>query len=125
MFGYSSRTTIGDNEELESDDDGDDEDENVNSDGEDELYDELLNFGNDDYNDEEGILNSTRLNFDGIKIVDSINPMLKHSYFKININDKIKYLHKQSACWLLSNTITRLSSDRLSRVMQQTINISS
>ncbi|CAF1303747.1 unnamed protein product [Rotaria sp. Silwood1] len=125
MFGYSSRTTIGDTEELESDDDGDDKDENVNSDGEDELYDELLNFGNDDYNDEEGILNSTRLNFDGIKIVDSINPMLKHSYFKININDKIKYLHKQSACWLLSNTITRLSSDRLSRVMQQTINISS
>ncbi|CAF4661231.1 unnamed protein product, partial [Rotaria sp. Silwood2] len=29
MFGYSSRTTIGSNEELESDDDADDGDENV------------------------------------------------------------------------------------------------
>ncbi|CAF3052919.1 unnamed protein product [Rotaria sp. Silwood2] len=97
----------------------------MDSDGEDKLYDELLNFGNDDYNDEEEILNSTRSNFDGIKIVDNINPMLKHLYFKIKINDKIKYLHKQSACWLLSNTTTRLSSDRLSRAMQQTTNISS
>ncbi|CAF1475339.1 unnamed protein product [Rotaria sordida] len=125
MFGYSSRVTTDNKEELESDDDGVDEDENASSDDEDELYDELLNFENDDYNDEEEILNSTRSSFDGIKIVDNINPTLKHSYFKIKINDKIKYLHKQSACWLLSNKSTRLSSDRLSRVMQQTTHISS
>ncbi|CAF1483679.1 unnamed protein product [Rotaria sordida] len=125
MFGYSSRVTTDNNEELESDDDGVDEDEDASSDDEDELYDELLNFENDDYNDEEEILNSTRSSFDGIKIVDNINPTLKHSYFKIKINDKIKYLHKQSACWLLSNKSTRLSSDRLSRVMQQTTHISS
>ncbi|CAF4993234.1 unnamed protein product, partial [Rotaria sp. Silwood1] len=125
MFGYSSRATTDNNEELESDDDGVDEDENASSDDEDELYDELLNFENDDYNEQEEILNSTRSSFDGIKIVDNINPTLKHSYFKIKINDKIKYLHKQSACWLLSNKSTRLSSDRLSRVMQQTTHISS
>ncbi|CAF4596977.1 unnamed protein product, partial [Rotaria sp. Silwood2] len=33
MFGYSSRTTIGNNEELESDDDADDGDENVDQGG--------------------------------------------------------------------------------------------
>ncbi|CAF1173996.1 unnamed protein product [Rotaria sp. Silwood1] len=120
MFGYASRTTTDNNEELELDDDEDDEDENANSDGEDELYDELLNFKNDYYNDEEEILNSTRSSFEEIKIVDNINPMLENSYFKIKINDKNKYLHKQSACWLLSSKSTRLSSDRLSRVMQQT-----
>ncbi|CAF2146013.1 unnamed protein product [Rotaria magnacalcarata] len=122
MYGYSSQTTIDNNEELESDDDGDDEDEDEESDEADELYDELLNSG-DGFNDEEEILNSTRSNFDGIKIVDNINPALKDSYFKIKINDKIKYLHKQSACWLLYSNSTRLSSDRLSRVMQQTTNI--
>ncbi|CAM2723300.1 unnamed protein product [Rotaria socialis] len=121
MYGYSSQTTIDNNEELESDDDDDDEDEDVESDEVDELFDELLNSDDDD-NDEEETLNSTRSNFDGIKILDNINPILKHSYFKIKINDKIKYLHKQSACWLLSNKSTRLSSDRLSRVMQQTTN---
>ena len=55
-FGYSSRATTDNNEELESDDDEDDKDENTNSDGEDELYDELLSFEDDDYNDEEDIL---------------------------------------------------------------------
>ncbi|CAF4798006.1 unnamed protein product [Rotaria sp. Silwood1] len=111
MFGYSSRTTTDNNEELESDDDGD---------GEDDPHGELLNFENDDYNDEEEILNSTRSIFEEIKIVDNINSMLKNSYFKIKINDKIKYLRKQSACWLLSNKSIGLSSDRLSRIMQQT-----
>lgn len=124
MYGYSSQATIDDHEELESDDDEDDEDEDVESDDEDELYDELLE-SDDDNNEKEDILNSTKSTFDGIRIVDNINPQLKDSYFKIKINDKIKYLHKQSACWLLSNKSTRLSNDRLSRVMQQTTNINS
>ena len=55
MFGYTSRTTIGNYKGLESDDGEDDEDENVDSDGEDELYDELLNVDNNDHNDEEDI----------------------------------------------------------------------
>jgi hypothetical protein len=62
---------------------------------------------------------SAKSDFAGIRIADNINPMLKQSYFKIKINEKNKYLHKQSACWLLSNKTTKLSSDRLSRVMQQ------
>ncbi|CAF4248228.1 unnamed protein product, partial [Adineta steineri] len=77
----------------------------------------------DDSSDEEDLLNSTKSDFNGIRIVDDINPALRQSYFKIKINDNIKYLHKQSACWLLTNNITKLSSDRLSRVMKQTADV--
>ncbi|CAF2821613.1 unnamed protein product [Rotaria sp. Silwood2] len=129
MFGHSSQATIDHNEELESDDDEhgdeDDEDNDMEDDGQDDFDEILSDFKNEDCNDDAEVLNSTRANFNGIKIVDNINPMLKSSYFKLKINDKIKYLHKQSACWLLSNTITKLSSDRLTRVMQQTTNNSS
>ncbi|CAF2152320.1 unnamed protein product, partial [Rotaria magnacalcarata] len=70
--------------------------------------------------DDESILNSTKSDFNGMRIVDNINPALRQSYFKVKINNNIKYLHKQSACWLQSNQMKKLSSDRLSRVMQQT-----
>jgi hypothetical protein len=55
---------------------------------------------------------SAKSDFAGIRIADNINPMLKQSYFKIKINEKNKYLHKQSACSLLSSKTTKLSSDR-------------
>ncbi|CAF2052666.1 unnamed protein product, partial [Rotaria magnacalcarata] len=70
--------------------------------------------------DDESILNSTKSDFNGMTIVDNINPALRQSYFKVKINNNIKYLHKQSACWLQSNQMKKLSSDRLSRVMQRT-----
>ncbi|CAF4001827.1 unnamed protein product [Rotaria sp. Silwood1] len=121
MFSYSSGTVTDNNEEFELDEENDDNDAKNNE--QDQLNDEVLvDFENDDENGNEEILNSTKSDFNGIKIVDDINSMLKQSYFKIKINEKIKYLHKQSACWLLSNKITKLSSDRLSRVMQQTTN---
>ena len=65
-------------------------------------------------------LNSTKSTFEGIKIRERINLSLEHSYFEIKLNDKMKYLHKQSACWLLSSSTTTLSNDRLSRVVQKT-----
>ncbi|CAF4633583.1 unnamed protein product [Rotaria magnacalcarata] len=87
----------------------------------DRLIDEIpFDPQNDNVSDDESILNSTKSDFNGIRIVDNINPTLRQSYFKVKINNNIKYLHKQSACWLQSNHIAKLSSDRLSRVMQQT-----
>ena len=62
---------------------------------------------------------SVKSDFGGIRIADNINPMLKQSYLKVKVNETTKYLHKQSTCWLLSNKTTKLSSDRLSHVMQQ------
>ncbi len=52
-------------------------------------------------------------------LCDTINPDLKDSYFFINIDGKKKYLHKNTACWYLSNEKHKLSSDRLNRVMQK------
>ncbi|CAF1368504.1 unnamed protein product [Adineta ricciae] len=112
MFGHSSQATTYINEELESDDDG-----------EDEFYNQLLTFEDSNENNETEVLNTTKSNFYGIKLVDCLNPALKHSYFRIKLKEKTKYLHKQSACWVLSNTKTKLSSDRVSRVMQQTSSI--
>ncbi|CAF1093520.1 unnamed protein product [Didymodactylos carnosus] len=56
--------------------------------------------------------------FSGTCIKDKINPDLANSYFKVKINDTMKFLHKQSAVWLLTDKNDRLSADRLLRVME-------
>jgi len=38
--------------------------------------------------------------------VTCVNPDIRQSYFKVNINENIKYFYKQSHCWLLSNNVT-------------------
>jgi hypothetical protein len=63
-------------------------------------------------------MTSSKTNFPGIKISDKILSHLKDSYFKIKINENWRYLHKQSACWLLADTSGRLSTDHLSRVIE-------
>ena|SRR5437868_2398907 len=56
--------------------------------------------------------------FSGTRVKDKINPDLANSYFKVKVNDTTKFLHKQSAVWLLTDKNDRLSTDRLSRVME-------
>jgi hypothetical protein len=51
-----------------------------------------------------------------MRVFDSMNPTLAKSYFIVNINDTKKYLHKQTAAWLLSKDKPTLSSDRFKRV---------
>ncbi len=53
-------------------------------------------------------------------MVNNIDLALRQSYFKVPISDYIKYLHKQLDCCLLPSKITKLSSDRFCRLMQQT-----
>ncbi|CAF1063680.1 unnamed protein product [Adineta ricciae] len=65
-----------------------------------------------DEEEQDGILNSKKSDFKGMRIADNLNPTLRHSYFKIKIKNRSKYMHKQSACWLQSNQIKKLSSDR-------------
>ena len=55
--------------------------------------------------------------FQGMRVFDSINPSLAQSYFVIATDNKKKYLHKQTAAWILLNEKYTLSSDRLKRVM--------
>ena len=124
MFNRASRARNNEKEDSESDVDSESDDEHEDSDSadheQDDMSDEISpdDVGSDDDENEEA-WTSTKSEFRGIKIVNNINPALTQSYFKIKINDKTKYLHKQSACWLLSTKASKLSSDRLSRVMQQ------
>jgi hypothetical protein len=37
------------------------------------------------------------MTFNGMRIFDTINPGLKSSYFQVQINSKIKFMHKQTA----------------------------
>ncbi|CAF1140203.1 unnamed protein product [Rotaria magnacalcarata] len=107
-----------DNDDDDDDDDDDDNDyTDVDGNIRSQLLDELI-----DIDDEEQNIASVRTNFQGINIRDNIDPDDLKSFFKIKINNKIKYLHKQSACWLLTDENTHISSDRLSRVMQTSEN---
>lgn len=125
MFNRASRKRKNGKEDSGSDVNSDSDEEHEDFDSADHDQDDMsdesspddVGSGDDDENGE--AWTSKKSEFHGIKIVDNINPALKQSYFKININDKTKYLHKQSACWLLSTRASKLSSDRLSRVMQQ------
>ena len=120
MINYSSPTPNEPVDEFGLDEENDDNDD-INFTQNQPMNESLCEWPDDYVSDDEDILNSTKSDFEGIRIVDTINPALRQSYFKIKLNGKTKFLHKQSACWLLSNNITKLSSDRLSRVKQQTV----
>jgi hypothetical protein len=93
-----------------------DDEENNNSSG-----DEDEDAASDNDENAERI-QSTKTIFSGTRIKDKINPDLANSYFKLKINDTTKFLHKQSAVWLLTDKNHRLSTDRLSRVMDASEN---
>jgi len=122
LIDYSSPTATNTMDEFGLDEENDDNDE-INDAQDQPIDEDSLDCGVESDTDDDDILDSTKSDFNGIRIVDRINLTLRHSYFKIKINGKIKYLHKQSACWLLSTNNTKLSSDRLSRVQQQTFDM--
>ena len=61
---------------------------------------------------------NNKSNFHGMRVFDNIPTALSNSYFTIAIDGRRKYVHKQTACWLLTDTKAHLSSDRLERVQQ-------
>ena len=67
---------------------------------------------------QENSIRSGKTNFTRMKIFNDIEAGKRDSYFEFNVNGTVKYLHKQSACWLLTDNRSHLSSDRLSRVIQ-------
>ncbi|CAF3378113.1 unnamed protein product, partial [Rotaria sp. Silwood2] len=56
--------------------------------------------------------------FQGMKIYEQFDPSKKHHYFSIFINNKQKFIHKQTAAHLLTKNKNSLSSSRLSQVQQ-------
>ncbi|CAF1613111.1 unnamed protein product [Didymodactylos carnosus] len=115
---------------LESDDDLDNDSDNnsYNTDTESSDSGEVSGEQNEldseeEYEDEqlEGIqpsIASTTENFRGMRIYDEIDNKRQGTYFKIKINNKDKYIHKQTAAWYLTTNNNQLSSDRLIRVQR-------
>ena len=54
--------------------------------------------------------------FRGMRVYDNVKPTVAQSYFQLTINGIPKFLHKQTACWMLTHEKSPLSSDRLHRV---------
>jgi hypothetical protein len=100
-------------------DEFDDEEDNPNVfDDQDEI---LSNSGDEEAEEEGNILASDlsdteKKNFQGCRIYDKVSPQQINKYFRIRLGSSLKYLHKQTACWMLTDSKQRLSSDRLVRV---------
>ena len=72
----------------------------------------------DDDNTDDEQLKTFKTSFDGLNIKYSVPADRDKSYFKIKINDMNRFLHKSTACYLLTRDNNNLSTDRLSRVIQ-------
>jgi hypothetical protein len=62
--------------------------------------------------------NNIETTFQGIRIFDKINPTNSAHYFQIFINNKQKYVYKQTAVHRLNSTKNSLSTEKLLRVQQ-------
>ena len=88
--------------------------------------DEVFNYQPDDDSDEDDDSFLEHLNdsdgreptFRTKRICGDVPSHLLTSYFKIRINDKDKFIHKSTACWLLTDQNQKRSSDRTRRVTQ-------
>ena len=56
--------------------------------------------------------------FRTIRVCDNVPPHLLRSYFKVRINHRDKFIHKSTACWILTEQNQKLSADRTQRVTQ-------
>ncbi|CAF4590546.1 unnamed protein product, partial [Rotaria magnacalcarata] len=81
MYEYSPQLNQTDDGEFEVADDDDDDDEQ---------------------GDTRNLITTIKQEFSGMKVFNTVQSHIEHSYFKATINDDIKYMHKQTACWLLT-----------------------
>ncbi|CAF1474909.1 unnamed protein product [Rotaria sordida] len=116
--------TEDDDSNYDSDDDEfeDDEDGSVTFGDEGQMLPNM--FDEEEEEEEEGnivandLSNISQQNFKGCRIYDKINSQHMNKFFRIHINSSVKYIHKQTACWLLTTSKNHLSSDRLERVKE-------
>ena len=113
----SSQPLSTDSDMFETDDDDESEEaEDINEHSDDEELNSLFNTTSEEEQDDREQIKSIRTDFSGIKLFDTIKPHLRKSYFEAQWNSETKYLHRQSAYWLLTDNHSRLCNDRLSRV---------
>lgn len=86
--------------------------------------DSSANVDEEDTSDDEenvpSVSASGKSNFHGMRVYDSIPASQSNSYFRVEIDGKNKFIHKQTACWLLTDEKASLSADRVKRVQQGT-----
>ena len=118
---YSSQICNLDEEVFEIDDDNDEDeatnDLNMNEDNDDSSVNND-STDEDEQNNARDLINTTKKDFSGVKVADKVQPHIEHTYFKVKLNHDTKFLHKQTACWLLTEDKSKLSNDRLLRVQQ-------
>ncbi|CAM4930197.1 unnamed protein product [Rotaria socialis] len=110
------------NEEDESSDSDNESDEMLDSesdvDSEDQQYDDQQHEASTISSD--GIFDDIDgIKFSGMRVFDKVRPELEKSYFELEIKRKKKFIHKQTACWILTENKSVLSNDRLTRVTQK------
>ncbi|UJR24367.1 hypothetical protein I4U23_005744 [Adineta vaga] len=72
----------------------------------------------EDEGSEEETETNSKNHYHGMRIYSNVADKDKYKFFKIKINGKKKFIHKQTAVWYLTNGNNRLSSDRTLRVQQ-------
>jgi hypothetical protein len=100
-----------DDEDVDFSEDNDTDDSYSEDNDEDDTY-----LENNEDKKETVITKKT--NFNGMRVYNKVNTKLKDSYFEVLINGKVKFIHKQTACWILTKEENKLSADRLTRVIQ-------
>ena len=110
------KVSYDDDDNLSSDDENDELNYNVSSDA--NSLSTSDEESSEDENDVSSISASSKSHFNGMRVFDTISPSVSDSYFCVEIDGKKKYIHKQTTCWLLTDSNAHLSSDRLKRVQQ-------
>ncbi|CAF2077066.1 unnamed protein product [Rotaria magnacalcarata] len=105
-----------DDSDSEFDLDSDDDDDDISSVHNESSSSEAEDDDDDNMGDEQ--MKTFKTSFDGLNIKDNVPTDQDKSYFKIKINDMNKFLHKSTACYLLTRDNNSLSTDRLTRVIQ-------
>ena len=100
-------------QDFDDEDSGDDDyrqahESAVDDSNEDEENSSVLRFHDDP--------ESLQPTFHGMRMCQKIPLYLVDSYFKISIHGSDKFIHKSSACWILTERSQKLSSDRTQRV---------
>ncbi|CAF1047228.1 unnamed protein product [Rotaria sp. Silwood1] len=111
----SHTTDFSENWNGYSDDESDSEEDNVH-----DQYDVTSESSSEDEADE--LTNNSghkRSQFKGLRIFNEIPASQSNSYFRINVDGNEKYMHKQTASWLLTDNKPTLSADRLQRVQKR------
>ena len=93
---------------LDNDDDEEADDYAIQKQSE---NDDIDSFNSDADDNENEKLKTVKSSLEGLRIHDTVPINQEQSYFKITLNDRTQYLHKQAACYFLNDDNATLSSD--------------